>query len=142
MNIGPLIVDPPLLQAPMAGFSNYAYRQILRRFGGVGLPATEMVSARGLLLGDVRSRRFAERLWGVIDEPRPLAVQIWDNDPGLLAEAGARMAGEFGASVVDVNFGCPVRKVSEKAKSGSHLLRDPERVGALVGRVVEACRPT
>ena len=45
LHIGPLLVDPPLLQGPMAGFTNYAYRQVIRRFGGVGLPATEMVSA-------------------------------------------------------------------------------------------------
>jgi len=47
--IGPLRIDPPVLQAPLAGFTNYAYRQMLRRFGGVGLPATEMVSARGFM---------------------------------------------------------------------------------------------
>ncbi|MFZ1934394.1 MAG: tRNA-dihydrouridine synthase, partial [Thermoguttaceae bacterium] len=49
LHIGPLLVDPPLLQAPMAGFTNYAFRQVIRRFGGVGLPATEMVSARGFM---------------------------------------------------------------------------------------------
>jgi tRNA-dihydrouridine synthase B len=139
--IGPLRVDPPLLQAPMAGFTNYAYRQIIRRFGGVGLPATEMISARGFLHCDARGHNCPERLWGVLDEPRPLAVQIWDNDPALLAEVGARLAREFRASVLDINFGCPVRDVSEKAHSGSYLLRYPERVGAIVQRVAAACAP-
>jgi tRNA-dihydrouridine synthase B len=100
-----------------------------------------MVSARGFLEMDARSEDFPDRLWGVKDEPRPLAVQIWDNDPGRLAAVGARLAGEFQVSVVDINFGCPVRDVSEKAQSGSYLLRDPARVGAIVARVVEACRP-
>ncbi len=82
-----------------------------------------------------------DRVWGVQDEPRPLAVQIWDNDPGRLAAVGRRLAREFRVSVVDLNFGCPVRDVSEKAQSGSYLLRDPERVGAIVARAVEACAP-
>ena len=116
--IGPLLIDPPVLQAPMAGFTNYAYRQMIRRFGGVGLPATEMVSARGFLHIDARDGRFPDRLWGVADEPRPLAVQIWDNDPDSLAAVGQRLAEEFRVSVVDINFGCPVRDVSVKAESG------------------------
>src|SRR5690242_1842641 len=67
--IGPLVVDPPILQAPMAGFTNYAYRQIVRQFGGAGLQATEMVSARGFLAIDEREHDFPDRLWGVKDEP-------------------------------------------------------------------------
>ncbi len=141
LQIGPLLVDPPLLQAPMAGFSNYAHRQILRRFGGVGLPATEMVSARGFLELDARRGELPARLWGVREEPRPLAVQIWDNDPATLAAVGERLAHEFQVSVVDINFGCPVKAVSQRAQSGSYLLRDPDRVGSIVQRVVAACRP-
>ena len=76
------------------------------------------------------------------DEPRPLAVQIWDNDPATLAEVGAKLAHEFKVSVVDINFGCPVKQVTEKAHSGSYLLRYPDRVGAIVERVVAACAPT
>ncbi len=141
LEIGPVVVDPPLLQAPMAGFTNYAYRQIVRGFGGVGLPATEMVSARGFLEIDARSARLPERLRGVENEPRPLAVQIWDNDPGVLAAVGSRLAREFRVSVIDVNFGCPVKRVTEKARSGSYLLRWPDRVGEIVGRVARACEP-
>jgi tRNA-dihydrouridine synthase B len=139
--IGPVLVDPPILQAPMAGFTNYAFRQILRHFGGVGLLSTEMISARGFLHRDERSDDFPDRLWGVRDEPRPLAVQIWDSDPDVLAAVGQRVARDFRASVVDINFGCPVKQVAHKARSGSYLLRWPERVGAIVARVVEACRP-
>jgi tRNA-dihydrouridine synthase B len=83
-----------------------------------------------------------DRLWGVMDEARPLAVQIWDNDPATLAEVGAKLAHQFHVSVVDINFGCPVKQVTEKAHSGSYLLRYPERVGAIVERVVQACAPT
>jgi tRNA-dihydrouridine synthase B len=139
--IGLLAIDPPLLQAPMAGFTNFAFRQLLRRLGGVGLPATEMVSARGFLFGNIRRHEMPERLWGVAEEPRPLAVQIWDNDPVALAEVGRRLAREFRVSVVDINFGCPVPDVSQKAQSGSYLLRYPDRVGEIVGRVAAACAP-
>jgi len=140
LHIGPVVVDPPVLSAPMAGFTNYAYRQIVRQLGGAGLQATEMISARGFLWLD-RQQELPDRLWGVVDEPRPLAVQIWDNDPATLAAVGERLAHEFHASVVDINFGCPVRRVTEKAGSGSYLLKDPQRVGQIVERVAQACHP-
>jgi tRNA-dihydrouridine synthase B len=143
LHIGPLLIDPPLLQAPMAGFTNYAYRQVVRQFGGVGLQATEMVSARGFVWMDRQEEPEApDRLWGVADEPRPLAVQMWDNDPEILASVGQRLAQEYKVSVVDINFGCPVKDVAARAHSGSYLLRDPDRVGRIVERVVQACHPT
>lgn len=142
LHIGPLIVDPPILQAPMAGFTNYAFRQIVREYGGVGLQATEMVNAQGFVWMGRERGLHPDRLWGVKEEPRPLAVQIWDNDPKMLAEVGARLAHEFRVSVVDINFGCPVRQVTDRAHSGSYLLRYPDRIGAIVERVVKACEPT
>lgn len=140
--IGDLLVDPPILQAPMAGYTNYAFRQIVRGFGGAGLLATEMVNARGFVWLDEQEATHPDRLWGVADEPRPLAVQIWDNEPEVLAKVGRRLATEYGVSVVDINFGCPVRQVTERAKSGSYLLRTPDKMGEIIERVVEACHPT
>jgi len=125
----------------MAGFTNYAFRQIVRGFGGLGLLATEMISARGFVRLEARDRGFPDRLWGVAEEVRPLAVQIWDNDPSIMAEVGARLAHDFRVSLVDINFGCPVKDISEHAQSGSYLLRDPDRIGQIVRRVSEACRP-
>lgn len=142
LKIGSIVVDPPILQAPMAGFTNYAYRQIVRQFGGVGLQATEMVSAKGFLSQEERRGELPDRLWGVKDEARPLAVQIWDNDPAILAQVGAALAHEFRVSVVDINFGCPVKQITVAAHSGSYLLRDPDRVGRIVERVAAACAPT
>jgi tRNA-dihydrouridine synthase B len=126
----------------MAGFTNYAYRQVVREFGGVGLQATEMICARGFLWMEKEEDAHPDRLWGVVDEPRPLAVQIWDNDPETLAAVGAKLAHELKVSVVDINFGCPVKQVTQKAHSGSYLLRCPATVGRLVERVVKACEPT
>ena len=129
LRIGDLVIDPPILQAPMAGFTNAAFRHIVRQFGGAGLLATEMVNARGFVWLDENEAEHPDRLWGVADEPRPLAVQIWDNDPETMAKVGRRLAEEYRVSVVDINFGCPVRQVTEKAHSGSYLL-------------VEVCAPT
>jgi tRNA-dihydrouridine synthase B len=140
--IGPVKIDPPILQAPMAGFTNYAFRQIVRQYGGAGLLATEMVSARGFVWMDANEAEHPDRLWGVKEEPRPLAVQMWDNDPATLAKVGERLANEYGVSVVDINFGCPVKDVTEKAHSGSYLLTFPDRIYTIISKVVEACRPT
>jgi len=136
------LVDPPILQAPMAGYTNYAFRQIVREFGGAGLLATEMVNAKGFVWLDEQEAVHPDRLWGVAEEPRPLAVQIWDNDPPTLAKVGARLASEYRVSVVDINFGCPVRQVTQKAHSGSYLLKFPDRMGAIIEQVVAACAPT
>lgn len=142
LRIGDVVVDPPILQAPMAGFTNFAFRQIVREYGGPGLLATEMINARGFAWLDEHEAEHPDRLWGVRDEPRPLAVQIWDNQPETLAKVGKRLVDEYAVSVVDINFGCPVRQVTEKAKSGSYLLRHPEQMGRIIEQVVEACAPT
>ncbi len=140
--IGNLCIDPPIFQAPMAGYTNFAFRQIVREYGGAGLQATEMVNARGFVWLDEHDCEHPDRLWGVKEEARPLAVQIWDNDPEIMAKVGIRLTQEYGVSVVDINFGCPVKQVTEKAHSGSYLLRDPERMYAIISRLVEVCHPT
>ncbi len=140
LHIGSVVIDPPLVQAPMAGFTNLAYRRIVRDYGGAGLQYTEMVNAKGTAWLD-RQGRLPDRLWGVGDEPRPIGIQIWDNDPATLAAVGQRMIAELDVSVIDINFGCPVRQVTEKAQSGSYLLQDPRRIGEIVARVVRACAP-
>ncbi|MCA9193357.1 MAG: tRNA dihydrouridine synthase DusB [Planctomycetales bacterium] len=142
LQIGSVTVDPPILQAPMAGFTNYAYRQVVREFGGVGLQATEMVNARGFAWLNEHEAEHPDRLWGVQDEPKPLAVQIWDNEPEVMARVGKRLVDEYHVSVVDINFGCPVKQVTQRAHSGSYLLRFPDRMFEIIQRLVEACHPT
>ncbi len=125
----------------MAGYTNFAHRELLRFLGGVGLITTEMVSARAFVSMEARGDDEPARLWGVRDEPRPLSVQIWDNCPETLEELAGRLATEFAVSVVDLNFGCPAPAIAKRSASGSYLLRDPEKVGALVERVAKACAP-
>ncbi|MCH1493650.1 MAG: tRNA dihydrouridine synthase DusB [Rubripirellula sp.] len=142
LRIGNVKIDPPILQAPMAGFTNAAFREVVRQFGGAGLLATEMVNARGFVWMDQNVAEHPDRLWGVAEEARPLAVQIWDNDPETMAKVGSRLVEEYRVSIVDINFGCPVRQVTEKAHSGSYLLREPLRMSKIISRLVEACSPT
>ena len=140
--IGDILIDPPILQAPMAGFTNFAFRQMVHEFGGAGLQATEMVHARGFVWMDQNKAEHPERLWGVREEFRPLQVQIWDNQPDAMAKVGRRLVEDYKVSIVDINFGCPVKQVTERAHSGSYLLREPDRMGRIIETVVEACAPT
>jgi tRNA-dihydrouridine synthase B len=140
LKLGSQAIDPPILQAPMAGFTNFAFRRIVRELGGAGLLYTEMISAESFVHMTGGRKGAPERLWGVANEPPPLGVQIWDNDPAALADVGQRLVEEYRVSIVDLNFGCPVPRVL-KAQSGSYLLDEPERVGRMVECVVKACAP-
>ncbi len=126
----------------MAGFTNFAHRELLRFLGGVDLIATEMVSARSFVELDKRDLEHPSRLWGVREEPRPLCVQIWDNDPDTLSEFARRLALDFKVSVIDLNFGCPAKQIAGRSASGSYLLQFPERIGDIVRQTVQAAGET
>ena len=115
----------------MAGVSVQAFRRQGRRYGA-GLVCSEMVSCAGLSHGNERTLGYLRIGAG----ERPLAVQIFGSEPGVMAEA-ARMVEDAGADLVDVNFGCPVRKVT-KTGAGATLLEDPERACRIVERVSTA----
>ncbi len=132
LRLGPLALETPVLSAPVAGFTDLLYREILREFGGCGLVFTEMVSAGGWIQGKFPP----DRLEGVKEEPRPLGVQLWDRDPAMLAEAARRLR-DYDVSLIDLNFGCPKRRIMGKQGAGATLLRDPETVGRLVAAAVE-----
>ena len=117
--------------APMAGVSVQAFRRQGRRFGA-GLVCSEMVSCAGLHHGNERTLGYLR----IAADEHPLAVQIFGSEPPLMAEA-ARMVEDAGADVVDINFGCPVRKVT-KTGAGATLLEDPERACRIVEAVAEA----
>jgi tRNA-dihydrouridine synthase B len=124
-----------ILSAPMAGFTNYAYRELIRLLGGADVIETEMVSARSFVEMGLRSSEFPLRLWGVKGEPK-IAVQIWDNSPELLSGFARRLIEDFAVCGIDLNFGCPARQIANKSESGSYLLRFPDRIGDIVSRVV------
>jgi len=127
MHIGPYSIDPPVCLAPMAGVTDRPFRILCRRFGA-GYAVSEMVSANALLWASDKTRRRIDHR----GEPAPRAVQIMGADPRMLADA-ARYNVDQGAQVIDINMGCPAKKVCNVA-AGSALLRDE----ALVGRILEA----
>jgi tRNA-dihydrouridine synthase B len=129
--IGAVDIPSRVALAPMAGVSIRAFRRQGRRFGA-GLVTTEMISAAGL---HQRSRRTLDYLRFGPDE-QPLAVQIFGSDPALMAEGG-RLAEAAGAALVDLNFGCPVRKVTSGG-AGAALLEQPELARRIVAAVAEA----
>jgi tRNA-dihydrouridine synthase B len=130
-SIGSVEIPTRLVLAPMAGVSVQAFRRQGRRFGA-GLVCSEMVSCAGL---SHRNERTLGYLRIGVDE-HPLAVQIFGSEPGVMAEA-ARMVEAAGADLVDINFGCPVRKVT-KTGAGATLLEDPDRACRIVEHVAEA----
>jgi nifR3 family TIM-barrel protein len=115
----------------MAGVSVQAFRRQGRRFGA-GLVCSEMVSCAGLSHGNERTLGYLR----LGSDESPLAVQIFGSDPSVMVRA-ARMVEDAGADVVDINFGCPVRKVT-KTGAGATLLEDPERACRIVDAVANA----
>lgn len=109
LHVGPLRVWPPVVLAPMAGVTNLPFRSLCRRFGA-GLYVSEMITARALVEGDPKTRRLAR--FGADERPRSL--QLYGVDPKVVGEAVARLVGEDGIDHLDLNFGCPVRKVTRR----------------------------
>ena len=130
-NIGSVEVPGRLALAPMAGVSVQAFRRQGRRYGA-GLVCSEMVSCAGLQHGNERTLGYLR----IGRDEHPLAVQIFGSEPETMAEA-ARMVEDAGADLVDINFGCPVRKVT-KTGAGATLLEEPDRACRIVESVASA----
>jgi tRNA-dihydrouridine synthase B len=129
--IGEVEIPTRLVLAPMAGVSVQAFRRQGRRYGA-GLVCSEMVSCAGLEHKNERTLGYLR----VARDEHPLAIQIFGSEPSVMAEA-ARMVAAAGADIVDINFGCPVRKVT-KTGAGATLLEDPDRACAIVAAVAGA----
>lgn len=125
--IGSVTLADPVLSAPIAGFTDRIFRDIVREFGGCGLIYTEMVSAGGWVQGNIPP----DRLDGVEGEERPLGVQLWDREEAPLEECARRLV-DLGITVIDLNFGCPKKRIMGTHAAGATLLRDPSTVGRLV----------
>jgi nifR3 family TIM-barrel protein len=120
-----------VLQSPLAGVSDRIFRALVRRWAPDALLYTEMVNATGLELGHGRGK-----LEDLATETGPIAVQLFDHRPAAMAEA-ARRAEAAGAFLIDINMGCPVRKIARKG-GGSALIRDPELAAQIVEAVAAA----
>ncbi len=131
MRLGPYTIDPPVVLAPMAGVTDKPFRLLCKRMGA-GLAVSEMTTADPRLWHTIKSRKRMDHA----GEPDPVAVQIAGYDPGMLAEA-ARFNVDHGAQIIDINMGCPAKKVCN-VWSGSALLQDEPLVARICRAVVEA----
>lgn len=127
MRIGPHLIEPRVVLAPMAGVTDKPFRQLCKRLGA-GLAVSEMTTSDPRLWNTPKSLRRMDHA----GEPDPVSVQIAGTDPAVMAEAARHNAGQ-GAQIIDINMGCPAKKVCS-AWAGSALMRDE----ALVGRILEA----
>ena len=131
MRVGPCTLRNNLFVAPMAGVTDRPFRQLCKRFGA-GLAVSEMVASNSLLWGSQKTRRRANHE-GEVD---PISVQIAGADPAMMADA-ARYNVAQGAQIIDINMGCPAKKVCN-TMAGSALLKDEPLVGRILEAVVKA----
>jgi tRNA-dihydrouridine synthase B len=131
MRIGPHLLRNNLFVAPMAGVTDRPFRQLCKRFGA-GMAVSEMVASNSLLWGSEKTRRRANHQ----GEADPISVQIAGADPDMMAEAARYNVGE-GAQIIDINMGCPAKKVCN-VMAGSALLKDELLVGRILQAVVKA----
>ena len=131
MRIGPYQLNNKLILAPMAGVTDLPFRQLCKQLGA-GMAVSEMVSSNSLLWGSKKTHRRAQHA----GEIEPKSVQIMGTEPELMAEA-ARYNAAQGAQIIDINMGCPAKKVCN-VLAGSALLRDESLVGRILEAVVKA----
>jgi len=134
-SIGGLKLENRLILAPMAGITNSPFRRICRRLGA-GLVYSEMISAEGLIRNSSRTRKYLENT----PEERPLVVQLFGSNPKSLAEA-AKMVEGLGVDGIDINMGCPVKKVI-RSGAGVALMRQPELAARIISAVRSATKLT
>lgn len=130
--IGDIMIDTPLTLAPMAGYTDYAYRNIVKGLGGCGLLYTELISSEGIYRKNKKT--MTQYVWS--EDERPIAVQLYGANPEIMAEA-ARDVVARGADIVDINMGCWVPKLAKKG-SGAALMRDVCVAAGVVEAVVKA----
>jgi tRNA-dihydrouridine synthase B len=118
----------------MAGMTDTAFRRLVKRQGGCGLVVTEMVSSEGLVRGIDRTLEYTE----FTEEERPVSIQIFGGDPEKMADA-AQIVESLGADIVDVNMGCPVKKIS-KHNAGCSLMREPKHAANVVAAMTKKVR--
>src|ERR1700683_229051 len=134
LTFGSLPLSTPLLLSPLAGYTNLPFRRVIRELGSVGLCTTDLVNARSLL----EKNRKALKLIESCAKDTPLAVQLFGAVPEEMADA-AQVLESLGVASVDVNMGCPVRKVCQVG-GGSAMMTELDRTSALVRRMVNAVR--
>jgi nifR3 family TIM-barrel protein len=135
LRIGPLEVSPPVVLAPMAGITNTAFRRVCRRHGA-GLFVSEMITARGLVEG-------SDKTWGraaFAPDESPRSIQLYGSDPSSMGEAVRRLTADGHVDHIDINLGCPVRKITRHG-GGAALTARPRLLDALLRAAVTHAGP-
>tara|TARA_B100000424_G_C22888184_1_gene472503 strand:+ start:54 stop:1034 length:981 start_codon:yes stop_codon:yes gene_type:complete len=132
MKIGKIKIDFPVLLAPMAGFTDYPFRVLCKRMGA-GLVYSEFVSADGIIRENVRTLEMIH----FSDEERPIGIQIFGSDPDTMSKAASFVNNNFKPDIIDINYGCPVPKVTKKG-GGSAALKDLCLMDDITTAVIEA----
>lgn len=134
IHIGPIQIDSPVFLAPMSGVTDLPYRRLVKRYGA-GLVVSEMIASRAMVMEKGDTLRMASH------EPEefPMAVQLAGCEPEVVAEA-AKMNEARGAAIIDLNFGCPVKKVALGQQAGSALLRDEAHAANILEAAVKAVK--
>ncbi len=131
IQIGSLVVESPVFLAPMSGVTDAPFRRLAKRYGA-GLVFSEMIASREMVEASRRTLRMARRS----PDDGPFAVQLAGRDPEIMAEA-AKLNEDSGADIIDINMGCPARKVVGSL-SGSALMRDLDLARRIIERTVDA----
>lgn len=134
MNIGDVYIKNPVLLAPMAGFTDVAFRSICKSMG-CGLTYTEMVSAKALYYGNENT----QRLLMVSENEKPLAVQIFGSDPYIMANIAEKLSDRDDVDIIDINMGCPALKIIKNGE-GSALMKNPRLAFDIVREVSKASK--
>jgi nifR3 family TIM-barrel protein len=132
INVGSVKIDPNLVLAPMAGVTDSSFRRLIKELGGVGLIVTEFISVEGLTRGNMRTHRMMRFL----PEERPLSIQIFGYNVDRMVMA-AEAIEESGADIIDINCGCPAKRVV-KGGGGSSLLRDLPQLEKILCSIQQA----
>jgi tRNA-dihydrouridine synthase B len=133
IQLGPVRIDDPVILAPMSGVTDLPFRRLVKR-GGAGLVVSEMIASQAM----IRESRQSLLMAKTSPEEFPMAVQLAGCEPEVMAEA-AKLNEDGGAAIIDVNFGCPVKKVVN-GYAGSALMRDEAHAGRILRATVEAVK--
>jgi nifR3 family TIM-barrel protein len=130
--IGHLVIENQLILAPMAGVSNSPFRKLSRDFGA-GLVYAEMVSDKGLMYDNERTKKILY----MTDEEKPMAQQIFGSDLETMVQAALYIDKNSNCDIIDINMGCPVPKVAIKAQAGASLMKNPDLIYEIVSEIVK-----
>jgi len=132
--IGAVVIQGKTALAPLAGVTDISFRMMCKSMGA-SIVFSEMVSADGIVRGSKKTLRYLDFL----EEERPVALQIFGSNPAIMGEAARIIEDAYAPDIIDINFGCPVKKVVRN-DAGSALLKDPVRVGKITEAVANAVR--